>query len=211
MVRDLESEVAGDLWIVLDLGAGIQAGEGVESTVEYGVILAASLAERALRAGRAVGLALNGERLSLVPPGRGQGQVWRVLRELAVAEVGTRLTLAETLAHLRSVTRARVSVLAITPSGDPLWVDRLLDLSRSGSASAAVLIDAASFEAARMRASEPAAGVRPLLARAGIPTHVVSQGYPFPRRAPGPGRGHWEFKTTPMGRAIAVRRPEDER
>ncbi len=62
MVKTFDLEPSGDLWIVLDLDAAVQAGDGEESTEEYGVILAASLADKTLRENRAVGLAAYGRR-----------------------------------------------------------------------------------------------------------------------------------------------------
>jgi bifunctional DNase/RNase len=44
MVRQFDLEPAGDGRLLLDLDSSVHAGEGAESTVEYGVILAASLA-----------------------------------------------------------------------------------------------------------------------------------------------------------------------
>lgn len=136
--------------------------------------------------------------------------MWQVLRELALVDEGTRLTMAEVLSHLKSLAGSRASVLAITPSCDPAWVGSLLNLSGQGTAPAAVLLDAESFG---LTGSDPSPTlehkVRPLLARADIRTHLVRKGYPFPPRTPARRQGHWEFKTTPMGRAIVVRRPED--
>ena len=55
-VRLFDSTPASDWWILLDLNQRAQIGQGQNSTIEHGIILAASLADRGLRAGRAVGL-----------------------------------------------------------------------------------------------------------------------------------------------------------
>ena len=61
IIKEFDQEPAGDLWLVLDLDAGVQAGEGQESTLEYGVILAASLAAKFLDENRGVGLVAFGQ------------------------------------------------------------------------------------------------------------------------------------------------------
>jgi len=58
MVKDLEIEPSGDVWIVLDLNRSAHTFDGPHNTLEYGVIVAASLAAELLSGGerRAVGL-----------------------------------------------------------------------------------------------------------------------------------------------------------
>jgi uncharacterized protein (DUF58 family) len=56
LVRLFDSTPTSNWWIFLDLERRVQAGEGWDSTEEHGVMLAASLTDRGLRAGRAVGL-----------------------------------------------------------------------------------------------------------------------------------------------------------
>lgn len=58
MVKELEIEPSGDVWIVLDLNRSVHSGAGPESTLEQSVIVAASIAAKLLSEGerRAVGL-----------------------------------------------------------------------------------------------------------------------------------------------------------
>lgn len=91
MVKEYEREPSGPadaVWVMLDLDANVQAGTGAESTVEYAVTIAASVAKRFLDAGRTVGLVLNGQDLKVIRPGTGMEQVGRVLQELALVEPG---------------------------------------------------------------------------------------------------------------------------
>jgi uncharacterized protein (DUF58 family) len=208
IVREPDTEISGDLWIVLDLDRGVQAGEGDESTEEYGIILAASLADRTLRQNRAVGLLAYGDDLAFVPPGRGKGYMWHILQALAVAKAGGTRPLAQVLRNLRQSLGHGTSVLVITPSPASDWVDALMPLTRLGMAPTVVLLDRASFLDPGVSAGgETVGGLRELLANAGIPAHVVRQGHPFRHLVPLQRRGHWEFKTSPMGRAVAVKRP----
>ena len=82
-VRTFESRPSGDWWILLDCDQSVQVGEGEQSTLEHGVILAASLADRGLRQGQAVGLAAHGRELVWHPPRQGDGQRLEILQSLA--------------------------------------------------------------------------------------------------------------------------------
>ncbi len=203
--KTFDAEISGDLWIVLDLDAGVQAGEEEESTEEYGVILAASLAERMLRQNRAVGLVAYGAQDAYLVPGRGEGQLYRLLRALALVQAGESSPLATVLTEMRAVLARRTTVAVITPSSDPAWVGALGPLLRLGVAPVAILLDPASFGG-----QGNLAPVRSMLAGLGIPAHVIAQGYPF-RLSPRARRqgGTWEFKTTATGRVIVTQRPRE--
>ncbi len=203
--KTFDADVSGDLWIVLDLDAGVQAGEEEESTEEYGVILAASLAERMLCQNRAVGLVAYGAQDAYLVPGRGEGHLWRLLRALALVQAGERRPLATVLTRMRAVLGRQTTVAVITPSGDPAWVEALSPLLRQGVAPAAILLDPASFGG-----QGDLSAVRGMLAGLGIPAHVIAQGYPF-RPSPRARRqgGTWKFRTTATGRVIVTQRPRE--
>jgi len=229
IVREPDREISGDLWIVLDLDGSVQAGKGEESTEEYGVILAASLADRTLRQNRAVGLVAHGAEQAFVPPGRGKGHMWHILRSLATVKAGGTQSLSGVLSRMRENMGQGTTVLVITPSCRPDWVDALLPFTRWGIAPTVVLLDRESFEGPAPPVGSSSAhtvphgvrpavqrdarggtlrGIRGLLAGAGVTTHVIRQGHPFRHVVPPERRGHWKFKVSPSGRAIVVRRPE---
>lgn len=199
--KEFDLEVSGDLWVLLDLDAAVQAGEGEESTIEYGVILAASLADRMLRQGRAVGLAAYGEERALVSLGRGRGHLWKMLHALAQVSAGGQWPLAQVLAEMKRVLRRGTTLVLITPSCDPAWPAQLLPLARRDIASSVILLDAASFGG-----PDNVAAMQGLLADQGVSCHLIQKGFPFRYLRPLPRRGHWEFKTLATGRIIAVRR-----
>jgi uncharacterized protein (DUF58 family) len=205
MSKTFDAQVSGDLWIVLDLDARVQVGEAEESTEEYAVVLAASLAARMLRQNRAVGLVAYGARETYLVPRRGEGQLYRFLRALALVQVGQSAPLATVLTEMRAILGQRATVAVITPSGDPAWVQALWPLLRRGAAPTAILLDPASFGG-----SGHLSPVRSMLAGLGIPAHVIARGYPF-RPSPRTHRpgGTWEFRTTATGRVIVVQRPRE--
>ena len=88
---------AVDAWIFLDLHQSVQAGEGEQSTEEYGVTIAATIANYLLRQDLAVGMIVNGERREVLSLDRGDRQIEHVLELLAVVSAGDGPSLHEAL------------------------------------------------------------------------------------------------------------------
>jgi uncharacterized protein (DUF58 family) len=133
MVKELELEPSGDVWIVLDLNREAQSGEGDSDTLEYAIVLAASLANALLSGAdrRAVGLmcvsgdqalrsridgeASDGGITSIVlTPQTGAAQLWQILTALAPVRAAN-VSLAEVLRSAREPISARSTLIIITP------------------------------------------------------------------------------------------------
>lgn len=181
MVRQFDLEPAGDLWLLLDLDAAVQAGEGAESTVEYGVILAASLAAQHLSQNRAVGLVAFGTEPVLILPQSGKAQLWPILRGLAQVNPGNEWPLTRVIKQIGSELGRGRTLLAITPSQDVDWVGEMLRLKRRDIAPAVLLLDRGSFMG---QASPETSTFCGLLADHAIPVHVIDKSYVFRPVAP---------------------------
>lgn len=140
MVRELETEPTGDIWIVLDLFGDAQSGDGPLGTFEFGITVAASMAAALLAGneGRAVGLLahsgapeehqfpvleegifgnlspLQAGGAVTVRPKAGPAQLWQILTALAPVERGS-VPLAQVLAGSRELFGPRSTLLVITP------------------------------------------------------------------------------------------------
>jgi uncharacterized protein (DUF58 family) len=180
MVREFDREPSGDLWLILDMDAAVQAGAEAEATQEYAVILAASLAAQFLRQGerRAVGLLVSGRSPALLPPGRGQGQLWRILEALALAEPAAGAPLEELLRKSGLSFGSGRTLVILTPSQDVAWVAPLIPLMARGNAPSAVLLDATTFDPPR-GVSDALIGLRALLTQQRIPSVTIEKGFPF--------------------------------
>ncbi len=205
MVKQFDIEPSGDLWIVLDLEAAVQAGEGADSTLEYAITLVASLATQMLAENRRVGLAAAGHQVS---PQSGQLQLWRILEVLAEAEATPGYSLARLLSDLRPVSGRGRTIVAVTPSTDPAWSGELLQLARQGNAPAALLLDAASFLAPddpqREQRAGTLAGLRSLLAQHSVASHLIDRSFVF-RPVVEITRTRSELRTlSAFGRVISV-------
>src|ERR1700704_3742045 len=129
MSKTFEQPLTTDLWILLDLDRDVHYGEGEESTVEYSVSLAASMASQVHGRGRQVGLVANDSKGTILEPHRAVRQDRLILDYLAVAQADGRTPLTQTLAWDKIRRLPRRAIAVITPSADPAWV-RLLQSVR---------------------------------------------------------------------------------
>ncbi|MGB2771528.1 MAG: DUF58 domain-containing protein [Anaerolineae bacterium] len=176
MVREFDQEPAGNLWIVADLDAAVQVGQGLDGTEEFAIVLAASLAAHWLRRNRAVGIVAFGREPLLLPPQRGEAQLWRILHSLAASDTSPAWPLARTLTAIRSSLGHGITLAVITPTTQADWLPAFLLLQARGVAPAAILLDAASF--AEPPAPTPGAAtlaLRAILVRQGITTHLLDR------------------------------------
>jgi len=202
-VRLFEGTPAGDWWILLDLEERVQVGKDEDSTVEHGVILAASLADQGLCAARGVGLAMHGEDLVWMPPKEGDPRRWEILRALALASPGAR-SLSEMLAHMGGGLGHHASLVIITPAASGDWIEALVPLLRRDVTPTVLLLDPASFGG-----HGDVRGTGAMLSHMGVTHYVITRDL-LDRAEARPGqRGHWEWRVSGTGRAIPIRRPGD--
>jgi uncharacterized protein (DUF58 family) len=204
MVKEFDTELSGNLWIILDLDAAVQVGVGEDSTPEYGVILAASLASEFLRGGdrRAVGLVAFGEEQALLLPQPGQEQLWRILRALAGGTPAPEWPLARILTEVGPTLGHGQTVVIVTPSLNPDWTPGLLPLARRGMAPAVILIDPGSFNG-RAPTNEAIAALRGTWAGHRVPSYVIQKGYPF-QPLVRQTRRRVDYKVLGTGRVVPV-------
>jgi uncharacterized protein (DUF58 family) len=181
----------------------VQLGSGFDSTLEHGVILAASLADRGIRSHHAVGLASAGKDSTWLPPGKGEFQHWAILHALALAEAGT-IPLHQMLQNLQSGIRSDTSLIIITSSTDSNWIEALLPLIWRGINPTVLLLDAATFGG-----TSQAPLIANTLTQSGIACYLIPRQL-LNRPEAHPGKeGVWQWRVTPRGRAILVQKPGD--
>ena len=146
MVKEFDLDPAVDAWIFLDLHEDVQAGEGEDSTDEYGVTIAATVATYLLRQDLSVGMIVNGGQREFLSLDRGDRQIERVLELLAVVNAGSGVPLKEALALDAFHFGRNTVAIVITPSNSRDWHDGLRHLQRRGVQVAVVGLDAGSFE-----------------------------------------------------------------
>jgi uncharacterized protein (DUF58 family) len=150
MVKEFDLDPTVDVNILLDLDGPIQAGQDAQSTEEYGVTIAASIATYLLRTQQvAVGVIVTGVLDGVLPLDRGERQLDRILELLAVVHPQADAPLDVALAE-ESVRLARSTVLVvITAATAPEWTDSVRHLVQQGVYPLVIALDASSFDADR--------------------------------------------------------------
>lgn len=201
-VRVFEGAPAGDWWIILDLDESCQVGAGQASTAEHGIILAASLANLGMRAGRSVGLITFGEELVWLAPNMSDDHNWQILRSLALIEPG-KCSLSDLLKLAQPSLGQNTSLIVITPSVEGKWIESLIAIRHQQVVPTILLFDPLSFGG-----TVPVQTLTDQLSRLGIVHDVISKDL-LDHGETHPGReGHWEWRVTPLGRAVPSIAPE---
>lgn len=226
MVKDLEIEPSGNIWLVLDLDRRGQQGDGPTGTLEHGIVVAASMAAELLngREQRAVGLlAFGGEEsegtqggLVQVLPSVGSAHTWPILSALAPVKAGE-LGLATLLASSRDRIGRRSTLTVIAPVVDgssmlafdgvdggnqPDWVAELVHLKGLGIDSSVVLVAAADTD------EHGGEALQAVLARMGIPSSLLTAGTHLPALLTFRRRRR-VIRTTPTGGVVSYEVDEE--
>ncbi len=203
-VKLFEPEAASRVWIVPDLDARAHCGEGLDSTEETTILLAASLAAQLLQDKLSVGLFAAGPSPLLLLPQRGSEHLWSVLRSLAPLHPTQQAALPTALEALTRLVSARDLLLLITPSLDTAWIHPLHQLvrRRAGTAAQVYLIDPRSFGG-----QGQVEAFLPLLTEAGLKSSLIRRGDLSPIQGIYGELSRWEFTTFGTGKAVARSSP----
>ena len=172
IVKEFELDPLADIWIAPDMSifgqitakpkpaassyaAGLslwQPGETFslpETTEEYVVSIAASLAQHFLRRDRAVGLLAYGQSNEIAQPDRGERQRGRILEMLSVLRATGEIPITDVLAGELHLFSRGTTIIVITPTTWNEWLPAARQLARRGLRVVTVLVNPASFGGAR--------------------------------------------------------------
>jgi uncharacterized protein (DUF58 family) len=145
MVKTFEMDPTSNIWVALDMHGPGHVGDGDDSSEEYGVRVAASVASYFLQRNRMLGFLAQGRESVLLDPARGPGQLARVLEALALSKAEGEAPLARMLEEESRRFGRHTTLIVITPSMDEEWVATLQSLVQRGTRAVAVMLDAGSF------------------------------------------------------------------
>ncbi|MBA4179552.1 MAG: DUF58 domain-containing protein [Anaerolinea sp.] len=171
MVKTFELDPASDIWVVVDLERRVAAGSGEESTEEYAVRVAASIARHYLVNNRPVGMISFGKDLRVLEPERGGQQLTRILETLATAYAVGDAPLGNILTEEQRRFGRHTTLIIITSATDDHWLTAIQALTQRGVRAAAVLVDPSTFGSDRS-----ALLMYGQLAASDILTYVISRG-----------------------------------
>ena len=145
MSKEFDLGLASDVWLVVDLHRDVQAGELEESTDEYAVSIAASLARKYERAQMPVGLVSYGDARYVLPADTGSGQYERIMEYLAMSKAEGSLPLEDVLAREEQLWGTQSALIVITSSHRRAWATAVKELVRRRIRVATILVDGESF------------------------------------------------------------------
>ncbi|HJZ47576.1 MAG TPA: DUF58 domain-containing protein [Roseiflexaceae bacterium] len=191
MVKDFELDPTAEVYVVLDMQERIQqqliSEQAVrdharereprmpESTEEYSVLAAASIARHLLEQNRSLGLVSWGQHREVIPAERESRQLFKILEALSVLRAHGAQPLAEVLAGEGQRFGRNCTLVIITTSPDERWVVSLQHLIYRGARAVVILIDPHSFGGWR-----DTLGVQARLAELRVPTYIFRQGQSLP-------------------------------
>ena len=175
MSKEFDLDRSGDIWILVDLHRDVQAGELEESTDEYAVSIAASLARRYLDSGLPIGLVAYGDQRFFLPPETGSAHFDRILELLAMSKAEGNTNLSNVLTAEETAFAYNAALVVITPSHRSDWPTALRALARRRVRVAVILLDSNSFGG-----YFDTTAALPLLEEAGLPTYLVRKGDHIP-------------------------------
>jgi uncharacterized protein (DUF58 family) len=187
MVKEFELDPTAEIYIVLDMQERVQqhiaptkttrsTRQGrelrlAESTEEYGVQAAASIARQLLGQNRTVGLVSWGQHREVLPAERESRQLFKILEALAVLRAHGAQPLAEVLAAESVRFGRNCTLVLITPSLDERWIISLQHLLYRGVRAVVVFVDPQSFGG-----WSDSLGIQARLAELRVPLYPFAQG-----------------------------------
>ena len=145
MVKQFDQGSASHVWVLFDQHAATQAGEGIETTDEYGATVAASVVDRYSKSFLPIGYAAYGSQSLVAMPERSATLREAILRHIAASTPHGETPLIDVLAELEREFSQSSSLVVITSSGRGPWIEALTGLQRRGVRVNVVLLDRESF------------------------------------------------------------------
>lgn len=190
MVKEFELDPTADVWLVIDMHERAQAvaeeqrtlfrdrrlGRTIqvpESTEEYIVSAAASIARHLLDGSRNVGMLAWGQHREVIPPEREARQLYKILESLAILRAHGTHSLAEVLLAESSQFSRSSTMIVITSSVDPAWVTSLQQMLYRGIQTLVIFVDQETF------GGWPGETTMRKLSELRVPVYRIVQGQPL--------------------------------
>jgi uncharacterized protein (DUF58 family) len=175
MVKDYDPDRSHhafkNIWIIPDMHEASQMGEGNETTEEYSMKVAASLAKKYIDSGKKVGLIASGDQSYLFLPEGGDQHLQPILQALALMKATGPVPIDTLLTSEAGRFDTDSAVIVITPSDNQGIAAPLRRMVNRGTIVIAILLDAISFGGITSRAN----AARSLIS-SGLNVYVIRRG-----------------------------------
>lgn len=181
MVKEFDQGISANIWLLLDMHQGVQAGEGWDNTEELVVTIATSVATRLLTDGVPVGMAAYGDQPYSLRPDHGIYQGERLLELLAMVRAEGSLSLDKAVFELEPSLTRLDTLVVITPTVESEWLSSVTEVQKRGVKAVAILVDPTDFGS-----SADMAFSMEQLSSYDIPTYLVKRGQSLPQALAAP-------------------------
>ena len=185
IVKQFERNSVQEATIVLDLKKGNDIGAGRETTLEYSVKIAGSIAKFLMNSGAFVQIIGYAKEAMVVPFGKGESHVYKVLEFLAGVRSEGIFTLSETLEEASFITPYSSTLIPIMLDNDMDALSSLVQFKLKGVKLIVVVLSSSTFGHTEESEYLDAEGVKRFNeALAGLEAHVyrISKGDDFEKK-----------------------------
>jgi uncharacterized protein (DUF58 family) len=164
-----------EIWLIPDMSAATRAGEGNETTEEYSITIAASLAKKYIEMEKRVGLIASGDRPYMCLANNGNRQMLDILHALALMKADGKVPVDDLLTFQAERFMAGSVVVIIMPSDSRDITAPLRHTINRGVTVIVVLLDSLSFGG-----QTAAADTARSLMSVGFHVYIVRRGQDIP-------------------------------
>jgi uncharacterized protein (DUF58 family) len=171
IVKEFDIDRSEKFWIILDLNKESNYGKGADSTGEYGITIAASIAKKYSDSGRHIGLIAHGDNYHYYPAQQGSLNMWRILEALAVVNIEGQIPFQRIILGARQQMTGNSTAIIITASTQDEVIYSILALKKQGIQVVSILLDASSFGS-----GSPVPDIKRRFLSARVPLYVIKKG-----------------------------------
>lgn len=132
IVKQFEKNAVQEVTIIIDLKKGHDIGSGRETTLEYSVKVAGSIASYLLNEGAFIQMVGYGKEAMILPFGKGEAHKYRILDYLANVQADGEFSLGQTIDEASFVTPHRSTVIVIMLDNDMDSLTKLVQFRVKG-------------------------------------------------------------------------------
>ena len=146
IVKQFERNAVQEATIIFDLKKGHDIGVGRETTLEYAVKIAGSVARYLLNEGALVQMIAYGKKHSIMLPfGKGQSHMYKIFEKLAMVQADGDMTLGQALEEASFIAPHRSTVITIMLDNDMQALSSLIQFKVKGIKLIVIVLATATF------------------------------------------------------------------